>query len=53
MITLKVVAEKRWWVTPLLSVLKACAFVRIMKEKHIKPLTGFISRWGFSFKTEK
>lgn len=53
MITLKVVAQKRWWVNPLLSVLKACAFVRIMKEKHIKPLTSLIARRGFSFKTEK
>lgn len=53
MITLKMIAQKRWWVNPLLSVLKALAFLRIVKEKHINPLTNFIARWGFSFKTEK
>ena len=53
MITLKVVAHKRWWVSPLLSVLKAFVYAHIVKEKHIKPLTDFIARFGFKFKTEK
>ena len=53
MITMKVVAQKRWWVSPLLSVLKALVYARIVKEKHFKSLSGFIVRWGFKFKTEK
>lgn len=53
MITLKVVAQKRWWVNPLLSVLKAFVYARIVREKQFKPLTGFIARFGFKFKTEK
>lgn len=53
MITLKMVAQKRWWVNPLLSVLKALAYARIVREKHFAFLSGFIARWGFSFKTEK
>lgn len=53
MITVKVVAQKRWWVNPLLSVLKASVYARLLKEKHLKPLTGFIARFGFKFKTEK
>ncbi len=57
MITVKVVAQKRWWVSPLLSVLKALVYARIVKEKHIEkhiePLTDFIARFGFKFRTEK
>ncbi|HDV5192293.1 hypothetical protein OV081_20915 [Salmonella enterica subsp. enterica serovar 1,4,[5],12:i:-] len=53
MITMKVVAQKRWWVSPLLSVLKAFVYARIVKEKHIEPLTDFIARFGFKFRTEK
>lgn len=53
MITMKVVAKKRWWVSPLLSVLKAFVYARIVKEKHIEPLTDFIARFGFKFRTEK
>lgn len=53
MITMKVVAQKRWWVRPLLSVLKAFVYARIVKEKHIEPLTDFIARFGFKFRTEK
>lgn len=53
MITMKVVAQKRWWVSPLLSVLKAFVYARIVKEKHFKSLTGFIARRGFKFKAEK
>ncbi|KVI49558.1 hypothetical protein AWS52_24495 [Enterobacter cloacae subsp. cloacae] len=53
MITMKVVAQKRWWVSPLLSVLKAFVYARIIKEKHIEPLTDFIARFGFKFRTEK
>ncbi|MEI9619603.1 hypothetical protein [Enterobacter asburiae] len=53
MIIIKMVQKKRWWVNPLLYVLKALAFLRIVKEKHINPPTNFIARWGFSFKTEK
>lgn len=53
MITVKVVAQKRWWVSPLLSVLKAFVYARIIKEKHIEPLTDFIARFGFKFRTEK
>lgn len=53
MITVKVVAQKRWWVSPLLSVLKAFVYARIVKEKHIEPLTDFIARFGFKFRTEK
>lgn len=53
MITMKVVAQKRWWVSPLLSVLKAFVYARIVKEKHVESLSGFIARWGFKFKTEK
>lgn len=53
MIAMKVVAQKRWWVSPLLSVLKAFVYARIVKEKHFKSLSGFIARWGFKFKTEK
>ena len=53
MITVKMVAQKRWWVSPLLSVLKAFVYARIVKEKHIEPLTDFIARFGFKFRTEK
>lgn len=53
MITVKVVAQKRWWVSPLLSVLKAFVYARIVKEKHIEPLTDLIARFGFKFRTEK
>ncbi|WP_280022824.1 hypothetical protein [Enterobacter cloacae] len=53
MITVKVVAQKRWWVSPLLFVLKAFVYARIVKEKHIEPLTDFIARFGFKFRTEK
>lgn len=53
MITMKVVAKQRWRVSPLLSVLKAFVYARLLKEKHFKPLTGFIARFGFKFKTEK
>lgn len=53
MITMKVIAQKRWWVSPLLSVLKAFVYARIVKEKHIEPLTDFIARFGFKFRTEK
>lgn len=53
MITVKVVAQKRWWVSPLLSVLKAFVYARIVKEKHIEPLTDFIARFGFKFRKEK
>lgn len=53
MITMKVVAQKRWWVSPLLSVLKAFVYARIVKEKHIEPLTDFIARFVFKFRTEK
>lgn len=53
MITMKVVAQKRWWVSPLLPVLKAFVYARIVKEKHIEPLTDFIARFGFKFRTEK
>lgn len=53
MITMKVIAQKRWWVSPLLSVLKAFVYARIIKEKHIEPLTDFIARFGFKFRTEK
>ncbi len=53
MITMKVVAQRRWWVSPLLSILKAFVYVRIVKEKHFKFLSGFIARWGFKFKAEK
>ncbi|MEX4752068.1 hypothetical protein HPB40_15065 [Enterobacter cloacae] len=53
MITMKVVAQKRWWVSPLLFVLKAFVYARIVKEKHIEPLTDFIARFGFKFRTEK
>lgn len=53
MITVKVVAQKRWWVNPLLSVLKASVYARLLKEKHLKPLAGLIARFGFKFKTEK
>lgn len=53
MITMKVIAQKRWWVSPLLFVLKAFVYARIVKEKHIEPLTDFIARFGFKFRTEK
>lgn len=53
MITMKVVAQKRWWVNPLFRVLKAIVYARLMKEKYLKPLAGFIARFGFKFKTEK
>lgn len=53
MITMKVVSQKRWWVSPLLFVLKAFVYARIVKEKHIEPLTDFIARFGFKFRTEK
>ncbi len=53
MITMKVVAQKRWWVSPLLFVLKTFVYARIVKEKHFKSLSGFIARWGFKFRTEK
>lgn len=53
MITMKVVAQKRWWVSPLLSVLKALVYARIVKEKHFKSLSCFIALRGFKFKTEK
>lgn len=53
MITMKVVAQKRWWVSPLLSVLKAFVYARIVREKHFKSLTSLIARWGFKFKAEK
>ncbi|WP_285150073.1 hypothetical protein [Lelliottia wanjuensis] len=52
-ITMKVVAQKRWWVSPLLTALKALVYARVVKEKHFKLLTGFIARFGFKFKTEK
>ncbi len=53
MATLTVVLHKRWWVSPLLFVLKVFVYARIVKEKHFKSLSGFIARWGFKFKTEK
>lgn len=53
MITVKVVAQKRWWVCPLLFVLKALVHARIVKEKHFKSLSGFIARWGFKFQVGK
>ena len=53
MITMKLVAQKRWWVSPLLSVIKAFVYARIVKEKHFKSLSAFIARWGFKFKAEK
>ncbi len=53
MITMRVVAQKRWWVNPLLSVLKAVVYAHIVKEKHFKSLACFIARWGFKFKAEK
>lgn len=53
MITMKVVAQKRWWVSPLLSVLKAFVYARILKEKQVNFLSDFIARWGFKFKTER
>ena len=52
-ITMKVAAQKRWWVSPLLTALKALVYARIVKEKHIDPLTAFIARFGFKFKAEK
>jgi len=52
-ITLKVVAKKRWWVSPLLLILKSFVYARIVREKHFKSLTGFIARFGFKFITEK
>lgn len=53
MITMKVVAQKRWWVSPLLSVLKALVYARIVKDKQVTLLSDFIARWGFRFKTEE
>lgn len=53
MATLNVVAQRRWWVPPFLTALKALVYARVVKEKHIKPLAGFIARFGFKFKAEK
>ena len=53
MIAIKVVAQKRWWVSPLMTVLKAFVFARIVREKHFKSLASLIARWGFKFKAEK
>lgn len=52
-LVMKLVAVRRWWVSPLLSVLKAFVYARIVKEKHLKLLVGFIARFGFKFKTER
>jgi len=40
-------------VSPLLLVIKAFVYARVVKEKHFKFLSGFIARWGFKFKAEK
>lgn len=53
MMTLNIVIQRRWWVSPLLSVIKAFVYARVVKAKHLEPLSGFIARWGFKFKAEK
>ncbi len=52
-LAMKVVAHKRLWVTPALKVLKVLVYARVIKEKHLKPLAGFIARFGFKFNVEK
>ncbi|MFU2148232.1 hypothetical protein ACM55O_18160 [Hafnia paralvei] len=53
MATLNVVAQRRWWVPPFFTALKALVYARVVKEKHIKPLAAFIARFGVKFKAEK
>ena len=52
-ITMNVLVKRRRWVVPLLSAIKVLVYARVVKEKHIKPLAGFIARFGFKVKTEK
>jgi len=52
-ITMNVLVKRRRWVVPLLSAIKILVYARVVKEKHIKPLAGFIARFGFKFKAEK
>lgn len=52
-LNLTVVAQRQWWVMPLLSVIKGLVYARLVKEKHFKKLADFIARFGFKFKAEK
>lgn len=48
-----VVAQMRWWVMPILSVIKVLGYARLLRERHIEKLADIIARQGFTFKTEK
>lgn len=52
-LNLTVVAQRRWWVKPILSVIKGLVYARLVKERHIEKLADIIAQHGFTFKTEK
>ena len=52
-LNLTVVAQRRLWVMPALSVIKVLVYARLVKERHIEKLADIIAQHGFNFKTEK
>lgn len=52
-LNITVVAQMRWWVKPILFVIKGLVYARLVKERHIEKLADFIAQHGFTFKTEK
>ncbi|HCR2016763.1 TPA: hypothetical protein QCI64_001506 [Enterobacter asburiae] len=52
-LNLTVVAQRRWWVMPLLSVIKGVAYARFVRERHLEKIADFIAQHGFTFKKEK
>lgn len=52
-LNLTVVAQRRWWVIPMLSVIKGFVYTRLVKERHVEKIADFIAQHGFTFKTEK
>lgn len=52
-LNLTVVAQRRLWVMPALSVIKVLVYARLVNERHVNKLADIIARFGFKFKTEK
>lgn len=50
--TASIIARKRWWVKPLLWMLKPLVYARIVKEKSFGPLSDFIARYGFKYEVK-
>jgi hypothetical protein len=52
-LTVQVTTKRKWWVKPALCLTKIGVTLRLLSEKGVESISGFMAERGFNIKVEK